>query len=128
MELEFSSNCEFELPSYMSRLSPEEVDREVKDKNCIVIAAGTDPKDGKITLLTATGKVMIFDSRKYCIPDGPSFPANGGKEVFLKNIQERWPSHVLGFYVDVKWMLEKSLSGLEGATLMTNYIHEDNNT
>jgi len=127
MRIDFGPDCEFELPNYMTRLAPEELDTAAEDKESLVVAVGADPKDGKILLITVTGKVMVFDARAYYIPDGPAEPADGGKKIFLANVFERWPGPSEGFYVDSKWMLEKSTSGLTGAVLQTNYKHEDNN-
>jgi len=125
IEIEFGSNCKFELPNYITRLAPEDVDRDEKGFP-IVIACGSDPRDGKITLITISGKVMIFDARKFYIPDGPAEPSFRGRKIFLKNINGRWSGMTPGFYVDAKWVLEKSVSGLTGAVLQTNYIHENN--
>jgi hypothetical protein len=125
LELEIDSNCEFEIPEYMTRLPPEEISQDCENKDSIVIAAGTDPTDGKITLLTLSGKIMIFDSRKFYIPDGPSAPVDGGKKIFLENLNGRWPGQSQGFYVETSWILEKSASALIGATLHTNYSYED---
>jgi hypothetical protein len=127
MELEIGENCEFELPNYVTRLADEEI-REARnspDKESLVIAAGTDPKDEKVTLLTATGKVMIFDARKYHVPPGPAVPSPDGRKIFLENKGGRWPGPSIGFYVEARWMLEKSVSALIGATLVTNYKDEN---
>jgi len=126
MDIEFGSGCEFELPKYMTRLSPENIVDDINDKNKIVIAAGSDPQDGKITLVTLTGRVMVFDARKFHIPDGPAVPTSGGREVFLENVDGRWPGEAPGFHVEVEWMLEKSTNALKGATLQINYLHENN--
>jgi hypothetical protein len=124
LEIDFGPDCKFELPSYITRLAPEDVDKE---EGCpIVIACGSDPQDGKITLITMSGRVMIFDARKFYIPDGPAEPSFRGRKVFLKNVDGRWPGETPGFHVDAKWILEKSTSGLTGAVLQTNYIHENN--
>ena len=48
------------------------VESDNKEKK--IIAAGTDPKDQKFTLLTANGKIMIFDAVKYHVPFGPCAP------------------------------------------------------
>lgn len=125
MNVEFTKDCEFQLPSYMTRLAPEDVATDTENRDFLVIAAGSDPADGKITLLTATGKVMVFDARKYYIPEGPAVPTNGGKQIFLENTTGRWPSPTPGFAVDARWMLEKSTSALTGAVLQINYPHED---
>ena len=120
MDIEFGPECEFQLPKYMTRLAPKDVDNEVEDRGTLVIAAGSDPQDGKITLVTITGKVMIFDARKFYIPDGPAIPTSGGKELFLENINARWPGDSPGFNVNVKWILEKSTNALYGATININ--------
>lgn len=127
MQIDFGPDCEFELPPYVTRLTPEELDKDAENKEALVIAAGTDPADGKILLITLTGKVMVFDSQAYHVPYGPAEPTDGGKKIFLANVFGRWPGPSEGFYVDSTWMLEKSTSGLTGAVIQTNYSHEDNN-
>lgn len=124
MELQLDNSCEFELPSYMTKLDPENLAKE--NGSNLVIAAGADPADGKITLVTVTGRVVIFDARKYYIPDGPAVPSHGGQKIFLMNVNNRWPGQSPGFYVNSEWMLSCSESALTGATLSTNYIHENN--
>jgi len=126
--VELTSGCSVELPSYVVRLSSEEITGIVSgpDANTKVIAAGTDPRDGMITLLTATGKVMIFDAAKFYVPPGPSLPVPGGTKVHLPNVDGRWPGMEDGCLVDAAWMLQNSRSGLLGAVLTTpNYSHED---
>lgn len=125
MELEFTEgdiqlgdNCEFELPHYVVRLTPNEVDHTGGD---VIIAAGADPKDGKITAVTLSGRIVLFDARNFYIPDGPAVPCNGGKEIFLENIEGRWPGESLGFYIDSKWIIEKSTPALKGAKLKISY-------
>jgi hypothetical protein len=130
LDFEINENCEIILPPYVSKLQQDEISliRSSNDPSKKVIAAGTDPKDQKITLITATGKVMIFDAKKFCVPDGPAVPTSTGEKVFLPNADNRWPSPVEGFYVDSEWMLKNSTSGLVGATLsVNNYNREDNN-
>lgn len=117
LEIEFGDNCEFELSEYMVRLSPENIIQDFKNRNLLIIASGMDPVDHKITLITAIGKVMIFDSKKFHIPYGPVVPCNHGQQVFLENINNRWPGNSLGFYVESTWMLEKSVSGLTNTSL-----------
>lgn len=124
-DIELSEDCEFVLPEYMVRLAPEAITDNDDSENTI-IAAGFDVTDGKITVITLKGKVMIFDARRFYIPDGPAIPVNGGAEIFLENIAGRWPGSVPGFYIDSKWMLEKSISALIGATLKINYSYENN--
>jgi len=125
MEIELGEGCEFELPSYMVRLHPENVTKEVKDKNKVIIAAGADPADGKITFITLSGRVMTFDARKFYIPDGPAVPHDGGNSIFLENTNGRWPGPSSGFSVEIDFLLEKSVSAFDGAVLQTNYIHEN---
>ena len=96
-----------------------------EDPKFVVIAAGADPHDGKITLLTLEGKIFLFDARKFYIPDGPATPSLGGKEVFLENVEGRWPGPSQGFSVETRWMIEKSTSALSGAKLHFNYSRED---
>jgi len=120
-DIQIDSNAEFELPDYVTRISEEEVTKEEISKDHIVIAAGADPKDGKITIVTLSGRIMLFDARKFYIPDGPAIPFNGGTEIFLENLEGRWPGDSHGFYMDSKWVVEKSTPALTGATIKVNY-------
>ncbi len=115
-DIELDENCEYIIPGYMTRLAPEEISRAVAAEH-IIIATGSDPVDGKITIITLKGKVMIFNAREFYIPDGPAIPVNGGIEIFLENVSGRWPGAASGFYVDSKWIIEKSTSALVGATI-----------
>ena len=128
LEIQLDKNCRIEYPSYISHLSEEETTaaKQSEDSSNLIVSAGTDPKDQKILFFTADGKMLLFDARKYHIPDGPSFPTNCGKEVYLPNINGRWPGPAKGFTVDSKWLIKKSVSALSGATLDTNYIGENN--
>ena len=125
--IELSEDCEFELPGYMVRLAPEDVSKDAEVQK-IIIAAGSDPEDGKNTLITLAGKVMILDARKFYIPDGPAVPADGGTTLFLENIEGRWPGDTPGFFVDSQWAIERSTSALAGATIKINYRNENNDT
>lgn len=120
-DLEFTlDDADIELPLYIVRLDPKKVTYDV-DRSNLIIAAGADPKDQKITLITGDGKILIFDSKKYYIPSGPAVPANGGKQIFLENVSGRWSSEMPGFFVDSKWIIEKSTNALANATLHVNY-------
>lgn len=128
IEVQLDKKCLIEYPSYVTHLSIEEMDaaKQSEDASNLIVSAGTDPKDQKILIVTAAGKIMLFDSKKYHIPDGPSHPADNGKSVYLPNVTGRWPGPVEGFSVDSKWLIEKSVSALLGATLNTNYTGENN--
>ena len=135
MEIEFSEglefvidkNCEVSYPPYVRHLSVEEtsVAKASEEKQFLIVSAGTDPVDNKMLLFTASGEIFLFDARKYHIPDGPSYPSNQGKEIFLPNENGRWPGPSAGFSVDSKWVLNKSVSALAGSTLTTNYRGEN---
>ena len=128
IEIEVNPGTQFQLPSYVAKLSSEEMQDACssEEKEYRIIAAGTDPKDGKITILTATGKVMIFDARKYHIPEGPSQPSCSGSKLHLPNTNDRWYGMEDGCYVDSRWVLSNSTSGLVGAVISTNtYSNED---
>jgi len=118
--IQLNADCEFILPEYVVRLAPEAVTNDI-DLEYVIIAAGSDPKDGKITMITLTGKVMVLDARAFYIPDGPAVPCNGGTEIFLENVFGRWPNQIPGFFIDSRWALEKSVSALSEATLKINY-------
>jgi len=125
-----SQNSTFSLPQFMTKLCKEDFELACssEDKNVRIIAAGTDPQDQKIVLLTASGKVLVFDARKFYIPPGPSEPSEGGSKIFLKNIDGRWPGNSEGFLVNASWIIDNSSSALEDAIILTNfanYSHED---
>lgn len=122
IEVLIDPETQFELPHYMTRILPEEVIKD--DPSNTVIAAGADPKDGKITLLTLEGKIFLFNARLFYIPDGPAVPVSGGREIFLENVDGRWPGQSKGFNVEASWMLKNSISGMSGATLHVNYPHD----
>ena len=131
MELHFSDNFEFELsqsceiifPEYINKLNDDEVCRQ-EEPSKIIVAAGADPADGKILMLTADFKVYVFNARKFCIPDGPAEPKDGGKKIFLKNVNERWPTPVDGFFVESVWILKNSEPALKNAVLQTNMYYK----
>jgi len=128
IEVELTEACSVELPAYVSRLSPEDISLIMGSPNPEnkVIAAGTDPRDGMITLLTASGKVMVFNAAEFYIPHGPALPTQDGTRIHLPNVDGRWPGMEDGCLVDSGWMLQNSRSGLLGAVLTTpNYSHED---
>ena len=127
IEFETGSLCQIELPYFVSKLTDEEIiaAETSTDRDYLVIAAGTNPRDGMITLLTAARKIFIFDGNKYYIPPGPSCPSHGGSQIFLKNIEGRWPGNTPGFFVDASWMIQKSTSGLGSSVKVNNYQHEN---
>jgi len=90
------------------------------------VAAGTDPHDQRITLVTGNGRILVFDAPKYYIPSGPSKPVDGGKQIFFQNIEGRWHGNSPGFFANADWIIEKSETALAGATLRVNYPHENN--
>ena len=132
MELQLSETLEFalndsiqvELPSYMKKLDPSNVCQN-SNKNELIIAAGTDPRDQKMTLVTGDGRILVFDSPAYYIPPGSSVPVDGGKQIFFENVNGRWPGDSLGFYADSSWIIQKSASALTGATIQTNYQNDN---
>jgi len=128
LDISVDNRTQFLLPAYINKLPEDEFEQAVaaEDAQHRIIAAGTDPKDGKITMLTAAGKVMIFDARKFHIPDGDSKPCHAGYKLHLPNEKNRWPGMEDGCFVDVQWVLQNSVSGLVGATISTNtYPNED---
>lgn len=120
-DIQLDGSSEFELPAYMVRISEEDVTKEEIPSDHIIIAAGADPSDGKIMLVTLSGRILLFDARSFYIPDGPAIPFNGGTEIFLENSDGRWPGDSDGFYMDSKWVIEKSAPALTGATIKVNY-------
>lgn len=133
MELQLSDSLDFtlddktevDLPPYVVRLNPIEVASGV-DRSKLIVAAGTDPQDQKMTLITGDGKILVFDSTKYFIPPGPSVPCDGGRQIFFENVTGRWPGEAPGFFANSEWIIEKSVSALTGAVLQVNYPHENN--
>lgn len=124
-EFSLSDDIDIQLPSYVVRLDPKEACQET-DRNKLILAAGVDPRDQKITLVTGDGRILVFDAPRYYIPNGPVEPYAGGKQLFFKNVEGRWPGDVPGFFADSEWIIEKSTSALTGATLQVNYPHENN--
>lgn len=127
VDINLDHNCEIQLPSYVKRLSQEAI-AEIRcsaQKDNLIIAVGTDPRDNKVTLLTATNRVLVFDAPKYYIPSGPALPCEDGSKIFFPNTNGRWPGPSKGFYVQSSWLIGKSQSALIGATLQTNYRNED---
>jgi hypothetical protein len=129
IDAEFNDACEIQLPSYIVKLSDDDIAlaKLAEDKHLRIIAAGADPEDEQITLLTATNRVMIFDAKKFYIPKGIAVPSHHGNKVFLPNHDGRWPAQCSGFYIDADWMLKNSDPALSNVAVNTNYIHEDDN-
>lgn len=133
MELQLTDSINFtidgysdiELPVYVKRLTPQNVSRDVARAK-LIIAAGVDPRDNQVTLVTGDGRILLFDLRKYYIPDGPAVPCDDGKQIFFENTNGRWPGDSAGFFADSEWVIEKSTSALTGAVLRVNYPHENN--
>lgn len=121
-------NCNFDLPDFVSSLNEDEIKaaKSSPDNQNLIIAAGSDPKDGKITFLTADKRVMIFDADSFYIPRGPAFPSHNGSRIFLKNTLGRWPGNSSGYYIESTWVIQKSISALVDATIQTDsYGHEN---
>jgi len=124
LDFALDDKMEIDLPSFVARLDPETIAKDV-ERSKLIVAAGTDPQDQKITLITGDGKILIFDTQKYFIPPGPSAPCDGGRQIFFENISGRWPGETPGFFADADWIIEKSVSALTEAVLRVNYPHED---
>jgi len=125
IDFKIDANVDINLPAYIFRLDPKEIDSNV-EMSKLIIAAGTDDNDQKITLVTGDGRILVFDANKYFIPPGPSMPCDGGKQIFFKNVVNRWPGDCPGFFADAEWIIQKSESALKGATLQVNYPHANN--
>lgn len=125
LDFRLDDNADVDVPNYVKRIDPGALDRTV-DMSKLIVAAGTDERDHKMTLITGDGRILVFDTIKYYIPPGPSMPCDGGKQIFFKNISGRWPGDCPGFFADSKWIIEKSESALKGATLQVNYPYENN--
>ncbi len=133
MELQLTNSFDFkidnfsevQLPIYIKRLNPQDVSKDAP-RSEIIVAAGFDITDQKITLITGDGRILLFDTKKYCVPKGPAVPCNGGKEIFFENIGDRWPGNSIGFFCDAKWIIEKSISAMTGATISINRNHKNN--
>jgi hypothetical protein len=126
LDVEIGKDCEIELPDYMNRLSEEISNSDEDDQEELIVAAGADPKDGKVLLMTKAGRLRVFDARSFHIPDGQALPSYEGKKVFFVNESGRWPGDVEGFYVDSKWLLENSTNALKDAEVTISYRHENN--
>ena len=103
-------NFDFELPDYMSCLDQEKIDEVMTlgDLENKIVAAGSHPKDGKVTFILASCRILTFDSDSYYIPRGRYIPKLDGSKVFLPNDNGRWPNSFKGFTVDSEWLIEKS--------------------
>jgi len=110
---------ELELPDYISCLSQEDIDK-LQGENCSskIVAAGMHPRDGKVTLVLASGKILIFDGDSYYIPRGSYIPQPDGETVFLQNSTGRWHHTVSGFTVRSAWLISKSTSAMADAELL----------
>jgi len=136
MELKFTNNfeiklgdgCSYTIPGYVTRLSEDEIQiaKRSEKRNSLIVAAGTDPKDQKVTIVTADGRVLIFDAPAFHIPNGNALPTHGGGKIFFPNIDNRWPIDTPGYFAESSWVIKRSTSALEGATLVTNYKGENN--
>mgnify|MGYP003347567252 CR=1 FL=1 len=128
LELKLGDGCSYTLPGYVTRLSEDEIQvaRRSEKSDALIVAAGTDPKDQKVTIVTADGRVLIFDAPSFHIPNGTSQPTHGGGKIFFANVGNRWPIDVPGYFAEANWVIKRSTSALEGATLVTNYRGENN--
>ena len=128
-DIQLGNGCVYVLPSYVTRLSKDDLKFAMSSehKTSLIVAAGTDPKDQKVTLITADGKILVFDAPAFHIPPGPAVPTHGGMKIFLPNINDRWPTDTPGYFAESTWVIKRSNSALESATLETNYKGENNN-
>lgn len=120
---------EIELPDYLISLNQEQVDAlDLSDGNKI-IACGVH-SDNKVTLITSQASVRIFDPKKFHIPSGLYLPLPGGEDVYLPNIENRWPGMNKGFHVKSVWLIKNSDQELDAASLQMNnrYLGEINIT
>ena len=128
IELELGS-FKLLMPSYMLCLKEEYIQEIIETKKGLdkkIVAAGVHPKDGKVTLLTASAGLYSFDPRVYYIPQGLFVPTRNGIEVFLPNLEERWPPQIDGFKILSSWLLEVSEPLTTSASLhvLNNYLCE----
>ena len=123
-ELIVPESSEIILPHFVEKISHDDLILilESDDKSNKIVAVGCDPIDYKMLIVTADRKIRIFDSRAYYIPDGPAVPTSDGTNVFLPNINRRWPGNSSGFFVMSSWIIANSQSAFQGeATLITNH-------
>jgi hypothetical protein len=123
LDVDIGKDCEVSLPDYVTRLQG---DPAAEDSDNVVVAAGADPRDGKVLLVTNAGRIRIFDARSFHVPDGPAVPCDNGKQVFFQNVDGRWPGDSEGFYADSRWLLENSVNALKDAEMIISYRHENN--
>lgn len=130
VEIKIGDGCSYTLPGHVTPLCENEIRsaRRSEKRSNIIIAAGTDPKDHKVTVITADGRVLIFDAPTFHIPNGPSLPTHGGTKIFFPNVENRWAVDTPGFFAESEWIIKKCGSALTGASLHTNYKNEDNTT
>jgi len=111
---------EIELPDYLISLNQKEIDDIMMTSSDVTILACGIHNDGKLTIVTSRAEVKYFDPEKYHIPQGVYLPLSGGEKVYLPNNSTRWPGTDKGFFVDSKWLIEKSFSSLDDVSIEIN--------
>ncbi len=111
----------------MNSLSQQEVNQLLVENNSnLVFSCGTSPKDGLVSLITTDLNVYSFDPNDHCVPIGEFFPTPNGQQIYIPNGPNRWPKQISGFFLPTNWILERSVSEIDGAKLELNnsYIGE----
>ena len=113
----------------MNSLSQKEIDEIIEgitDNSIKIVSCGVDPSDGDVSLITSNGELRIFSPKEYYIPPGDYIPQSNGEEVFLPNVEGRWPGTFDGFKVKSKWLIDHSETALKAADLYVgdNYLCE----
>lgn len=118
------ANFELEIPDHLNVIDQESITSLfcLEDNHLRIIAIGVDPRDGKVTLITASGDIRIFDAKSEGIPSGDYVPTPDGLHVILPNENNRWPESFSAYRVQAKWLIEKSVSGFDGMSISLEHI------
>lgn len=107
-DLEAVGDVNVALPGYMTLLT--DVERRAAQgepfPHHLVVAAGRDPDDGRVVMLTADDKLIVIDPIEHGLPRGPVTPADGGYSLSIAN--DEFVSCT--FKVLARWVIQRSQS------------------
>ena len=118
------SNFELEIPTHLNVIDQKSIDKisRLEDNHLRIIAIGVDPRDEKVTLITASGDIRIFDAKSEGIPSGEYVPSPDGLCVILPNENGRWSQSFAAYRIQSSWLIEKSVSGFDGMSISLEHI------